>query len=113
MTESGLRNIAFLGSYVPRKCGIATFTADLRGAVATRYPQSERLVLPVTDIEESYPYEPVVRFEIEEQNRQEHATGLPKHARVLLRFASGVGKSSSLSGTPAETISAPYVRVPH
>ena len=25
----GIRKVAFLGDYLPRKCGIATFTTDL------------------------------------------------------------------------------------
>jgi hypothetical protein len=39
--RSGIRNIAFLSDYLPRKCGIATFTSDLLSAVATRHPQSQ------------------------------------------------------------------------
>ena len=31
--------IAFLGNYLPRKCGIATFTSDLLGAVAVGIPK--------------------------------------------------------------------------
>ena len=31
---SAIRKIAFLGDYLPRKCGIATFTTDLRCSVA-------------------------------------------------------------------------------
>ena len=37
-TASSIRTIAFLGNYLPRKCGIATFTSDLLGAVAARHP---------------------------------------------------------------------------
>jgi glycosyltransferase involved in cell wall biosynthesis len=36
MPSNALRNVAFVGSYVPRRCGIATFTHDLRTAVAGR-----------------------------------------------------------------------------
>jgi hypothetical protein len=35
-TASSTRTIAFVGDYLPRKCGIATFTSDLLGAVAER-----------------------------------------------------------------------------
>ena len=35
MAYSDLRKIAFVGDYLPRKCGIATFTHDLRNAVAS------------------------------------------------------------------------------
>ena len=41
-TQSSVRTVAFLGDYLPRKCGIATFTSDLLGAVAARHPESRR-----------------------------------------------------------------------
>jgi len=63
-----LRTIAFLGNYLPRKCGIATFTSDLLGAVAARHPRSRCFAVPVNDIEGCYRYPDAVRFEIEEQN---------------------------------------------
>ena len=31
-THSIIRRIAFIGNYMPRKCGIATFTSDLLSA---------------------------------------------------------------------------------
>src|ERR1039458_5876562 len=67
-TASRARTIAFLGDYLPRKCGIATFTSDLLGAVAERHPQSRCFAVPVNDIEGCYQYPDVVRFEIEEQD---------------------------------------------
>jgi glycosyltransferase involved in cell wall biosynthesis len=66
--SSDIRKIAFLGDYLPRKCGIATFTTDLRTAVATEFPAVQCLVVPVNDIEGGYEYPPEVRFEIEEQD---------------------------------------------
>ena len=67
-TESKIRKIAFLGDYLPRKCGIATFTSDLLSSVATEYPQSQCFAVPVNDVEGGYEYPGVVRFEIEEQD---------------------------------------------
>ena len=32
------KHIAFLGDYVPRRCGIATFTADICEAIAAEFP---------------------------------------------------------------------------
>ncbi len=64
---SDIRKIAFLGDYLPRKCGIATFTTDLRTAVALEFPATQCLVVPVNDIEGGYEYPPEVRFEIAEQ----------------------------------------------
>jgi glycosyltransferase involved in cell wall biosynthesis len=67
-TESSLRTIAFLGDYLPRKCGTAAFTSDLLEAVAAQRPQSRCFAVPVNDIEGCYRYPDAVRFEIEEQN---------------------------------------------
>jgi len=71
-TASSVRTIAFLGDYLPRKCGIATFTSDLLGAVAARHSQSWCFAVPVNDIEGCYRYPDVVRFEIEEQDLESY-----------------------------------------
>lgn len=65
---SKVRRIAFLGDYLPRKCGIATFTSDLLEAVATEHPQSQCFSVSVNDFKGGYEYPDVVRFEIEEQD---------------------------------------------
>src|SRR5688572_29572559 len=65
--SASIRKVVFLGDYLPRKCGIATFTTDLRCAVAAEFPAIQCPVVPVNDIEEGYEYPPEVRFEIEEQ----------------------------------------------
>src|SRR5437773_4037016 len=65
---SNIRKIAFLGDYLPRKCGIATFTADLLSAMAAQHPQSQCFAVPVNDVPGGYEYPEVVRFEIEEQD---------------------------------------------
>src|ERR1043165_8856907 len=63
-----IHKVAFLGDYLPRKCGIATFTTDLRCAVAAEFPAIQCPVVPVNDIEQGYDYPPEVRFEIAEQD---------------------------------------------
>src|SRR6266403_2150420 len=65
---SKVRKIAFVGDHLPRKCGIATFTADLLAAVAAAHPQSQCFSVSVNDIEGGYEYPEMVRFEIEEQD---------------------------------------------
>src|SRR5688572_5819781 len=65
---SEIHEVAFVGDYLPRKCGIATFTSDLCSAVATEHPQAHCLVVPVNDVEGGYEYPECVRFEIEEQD---------------------------------------------
>ncbi|MEI6239183.1 MAG: glycosyltransferase family 4 protein [Planctomycetia bacterium] len=59
-----LNSIAFIGSYVPRRCGIATYTADLRTAVAAHLPDASCLVLPLNDGHAHYDYPTEVAFEI-------------------------------------------------
>ncbi|MGH9355640.1 MAG: glycosyltransferase, partial [Terriglobia bacterium] len=67
-TESKIRKIAFLGDYLPRKCGIATFTSDLLTSVAADHPETQCFAAAVNDIDGGYEYPDVVRFEIEEQD---------------------------------------------
>jgi glycosyltransferase involved in cell wall biosynthesis len=62
-----IQKIAFVGDYLPRKCGIATFTYDLCTSVATQYPGSDCFVVPINDLAQGYDYPAEVRFEIEEQ----------------------------------------------
>lgn len=63
-----IKKIAFLSDYLPRKCGIATFTHDLRKAVAEEYPETESFVAPVNDLTEGYEYPGEVRFEFNEND---------------------------------------------
>jgi glycosyltransferase involved in cell wall biosynthesis len=60
--------IAIVGNYLPRRCGIATFTADLCDALHAEYGATELLALPVNDTEEGYAYPARVRFELSEDN---------------------------------------------
>ena len=60
--------VAFIGSYPPRKCGIATFTHDLRAATAATSPHSSCPVVAINDGAEHYDYPQEVVFEISEQD---------------------------------------------
>jgi glycosyltransferase involved in cell wall biosynthesis len=66
--SSKVRKIAFVGDHLPRKCGIATFTANLLEAVQLAHPHSQCLAVSVNDTQGRYEYPDVVRFEIEEQD---------------------------------------------
>lgn len=72
MQETEFRKIAFIGDYLPRKCGIATFTHDMYTSIAARFPQVECSVVPVNDRPEGYDYPPEVRFEIDEPDRDSY-----------------------------------------
>ncbi len=66
--NSTLSRVAFIGNYLPRQCGIATFTTDLCESIATHYSQTTCIALPVNDGEASYAYPARVRFELTEND---------------------------------------------
>ncbi len=66
--HSVINRIAFIGNYVPRQCGIATFTTDLCEAVAGVYADTTCIALPVNDTDEGYAYPSRVRFELAEKD---------------------------------------------
>ncbi len=67
-TPSIINRIAFVGNYLPRQCGIATFTTDLCEAIAAEYSGTTCIALPVNDIEAGYAYPTRVRFELTEKD---------------------------------------------
>jgi glycosyltransferase involved in cell wall biosynthesis len=62
------QRIAFLGDYLPRLCGIATFTHDLCESVAAAAPEADCFVGAVNDRAEGYDYPQRVRFEFLEKD---------------------------------------------
>src|SRR5271167_4281485 len=56
--------VAIIGNYLPRKCGIATFTTDLCDAIHAEFGTTELLALPVNDTPEGYSYPDRIRFEL-------------------------------------------------
>jgi glycosyltransferase involved in cell wall biosynthesis len=56
--------IAFVGNYLPRECGIATFTTDLCTALADAFGEGRLFAIPVNDPESSYEYPEQVRLEL-------------------------------------------------
>src|SRR5580693_3207729 len=60
--------IAFVGNYLPRQCGIATFTTDLCTAVGAEYGAGRLFAIPVNDPESSYQYPEQVRLELAQED---------------------------------------------
>ncbi len=60
--------IAVIGNYLPRECGIATFTTDLCTALATEYGAGRLFAIPVNDPDSSYNYPEQVRLEIDQED---------------------------------------------
>jgi len=56
--------IAVIGNYLPRQCGIATFTTDLCSAISAEYGTARLLALPVNDTQEGYDYPARVRWSL-------------------------------------------------
>jgi len=61
-----LRKIAVVGNYLPRQCGIATFTTHLCESLAGIAPDLAVIAIPVNDRPEGYDYPQRVRFELEQ-----------------------------------------------
>jgi glycosyltransferase involved in cell wall biosynthesis len=61
-----LKKIAVIGNYLPRQCGIATFTNDLCDALAGHMERSHEDLIAVAmdDIDEGYDYPDRVKFQI-------------------------------------------------
>jgi len=68
MDRNSLERIAIIGGYLPRQCGIATFTTDLCQAVAEAHPQTTVFAVSVNDTEYGYNYPARVRFELLEND---------------------------------------------
>lgn len=60
--------IAFLGNFVPRLCGISTFTHDLFQSIDRAAPGVDCYVAAVTDTPQSYDYPKAVRLEFQEKD---------------------------------------------
>jgi glycosyltransferase involved in cell wall biosynthesis len=61
---AGIDNIGFVGTYTPRRCGIATFGADLVTAVAQGDNEPRINFVALNDRPDTYPYPEEVKFEI-------------------------------------------------
>ena len=66
--SSSPSRIAVIGNYLPRQCGIATFTTDLCAAISAEYGTARLLALPVNDTEEGYDYPARVRWSLSQEN---------------------------------------------
>src|ERR1700735_5168220 len=60
--------IAVIGNYLPRHCGIATFTTDLCDAISSEYGKARLMALPVNDTEQGYDYPARVRWSIAQED---------------------------------------------
>jgi len=66
--QNGLLRIAFVASAVPRRCGIATFTADLMAAVKAADPAVRCIAAAIDEPNAARAYGPEVRWRIRQGN---------------------------------------------
>ena len=64
------KHVAFVGDYLPRQCGIATFTSDLYKSYDTFIPGSSPLVVSVNDTLEGYDYPGEVRYDFYQHDQE-------------------------------------------
>ena len=68
--KQDIPKVAFVGNYLPRKCGIATFTSDLTRNSISSFPDTQFSVVSVTDKPGHHDFGSEVVFEMEEQVRR-------------------------------------------
>ncbi len=118
--RSKISRIAFIGNYLPRRCGIATFTTDLCEAIASAYLETTCIALPVNDIEPGYSYPSRVRFELAEKDihsytRAADFLNINNVDLVCLQFEYGIfgGKAGSHILTLLRGLRMPIVTTLH
>src|SRR6478735_3549724 len=65
-------HVAFVGTYPPRRCGIATFTRDLAAGMSAASPRVRPLAIAVTDEGGEYAYPAEVAYEIRQGTKGDY-----------------------------------------
>ena len=69
----GINSVAVIGNYLPRQCGIATFTTDLVEGLSAEAPDINCWAAAMNDTPEGYPYPDKVRFEINQNKLSDYS----------------------------------------
>ena len=69
----GIKSVAVIGNYLPRQCGIATFTTDLVEGLSAEAPAINCWSAAMNDTPEGYPYPDKVRFEINQNKLSDYS----------------------------------------
>jgi glycosyltransferase involved in cell wall biosynthesis len=70
----GIESVAVIGNYLPRQCGIATFTTDLVEGLSAEAPDIHNWAAAMNDKPEGYAYPEKVRFEINQNKLSDYST---------------------------------------
>ncbi|HUR72587.1 MAG TPA: glycosyltransferase family 4 protein [Candidatus Limnocylindrales bacterium] len=120
LQNTAISRIAFVGNYLPRQCGIATFTTDLCEAIAAEHSDTTCIAVPVNDIEGGYAYPSRVRFELTEKDLESYRRGadflnINSVDLVCLQFEYGIfgGRAGSHILTLLRDLRMPIVTTLH
>lgn len=120
LRSTSIQTVALVGSYVPRQCGIATFTKDLRDAVAAEIGQRQASVVAIDDNAAGYDYPDEVRFQIPQHKQVEYVSAadllnVNQIDCVLLQHEYGIfgGKDGSHVLEFARTLRMPIITTLH
>ncbi len=69
----GINSVAVIGNYLPRQCGIATFTTDLVEALSLEAPDIDCWAAAMNDKPDGYAYPEKVRFEINQNKLSDYS----------------------------------------
>ncbi|MDD4892154.1 MAG: glycosyltransferase family 4 protein, partial [Phycisphaerae bacterium] len=72
--QTRIQTVALVSSYVPRRCGIATFAKDLRDALASVEGDRQVFAVAMDDLPEGYEYSQEVRFQVPDQSQEAYRT---------------------------------------
>src|SRR5210317_1067389 len=69
----GIGSVAVIGNYLPRLCGIATFTTDLVEALSAEAPDINCWAVAMNDKQEGYAYPDKVRFVVNQHKLADYS----------------------------------------
>lgn len=69
-----IHSVAVIGNYLPRKCGIGTFTTDLVQTISAQSDNCRCRAIAINDNQKGYDYPKEVRFEINQHQLTDYST---------------------------------------
>ena len=98
--------IAVIGNYLPRKCGIATFTTDTCNALTSFLDKNGEVgAVVMNDLAEGYNYPDIVKYEIRENIQKDYYVAADflntnQYEAVVLQHEYGIfGKEAGYCST--------------